>query len=136
MLSVASLFSPQPIRKIGFETLLARHTTTILLNTLPESNQSCLIAGTIECADEEIRLNEAIQQGTVSYLEIIVYGMHACDPTPETKYAQLRALGFSRVSIYPGGLFEYLLLQDVFGATTFPTRGRELDILRYRPTLK
>jgi hypothetical protein len=66
---------------------------------------------------------------------MIVYGMHACDPTPETKHAQLRALGFSRAVIYPGGMFEYLLLQDVFGATMFPTRGRELDILRYRPQL-
>lgn len=133
MLSVASLFVTPPLCKIGFESLLARHTTTILLNTLPETNQSCLIAGTIECADEEARLNAVIQEGTMRNLEIIVYGMHACDPTPETKCAQLRALGFSRVSIYPGGLFEYLLLQDVFGATTFPTRGRELDLLRYRP---
>ena len=34
--------------------------------------------------------------------------------------------------IYSGGLFEWLLLQDVYGKDEFPTMGCELDILKYK----
>ena len=35
------------------------------------------------------------------------------------KYRQLVDLGFSNVYIYTGGLFEWLLLQDIYGSTNF-----------------
>ena len=43
-------------------------------------------------------------------------------------------LGFHNVFIYPGGIFEWLLLQDVYGDEddAFPTTVKELDILRYK----
>ena len=49
------------------------------------------------------------------------------------KYSQLSSLGFYNVYIYPGGLFEWLLLQDVYGVDDFPTTKKELDILRFKP---
>jgi hypothetical protein len=51
----------------------------------------------------------------------------------ETKYDQLVGLGFKSVYIYPGGLFEWLLLQDIYGFDEFPTTKRVLDILKYKP---
>ena len=50
-----------------------------------------------------------------------------------TKYTQLVNLGFVNVYIYPGGLFEWLCLQDIYGDDEFPTTNKELDILKYKP---
>jgi hypothetical protein len=56
------------------------------------------------------------------------------DETVEKKYDQLIALGFQNVYLYPGGMFEWLHLQDVYGVQEFPTTSKILDILKYKPT--
>ena len=43
------------------------------------------------------------------------------------------SLGLTEVYVYPGGLFEWLLLQDIYGDDSFPTTKKELDILKYKP---
>ena len=48
------------------------------------------------------------------------------------KYDQLIGLGFPNVFIYPGGLFEWLCLQDIYGYDNFPTTIKELDILKFK----
>jgi hypothetical protein len=45
---------------------------------------------------------------------------------------ELVQLGFYQVYIYTGGLFEWMLLQDIYGADDFPTTKKELDILKYK----
>ena len=64
---------------------------------------------------------------------IIVYGKNACDKESENKYKKLKNCGFSNLAIYRGGLFEWLLLQEVYGFSNFPTSSKEIDILKYRP---
>ena len=68
-------------------------------------------------------------------IHIIVYGKNNTDDTAEKKYQQLIDLGFSNVYLYYGGLFEWLLLQDIYGETEFPTTKKVLDILKYKPGL-
>ena len=63
---------------------------------------------------------------------ILIYGKHACDLTPDDKYTQLTGLGFTQVYVYNGGLFEWLLLQDIYG-DAFTTTSKNRDILQYRP---
>ena len=63
---------------------------------------------------------------------IIVYDKNANAPNLMTKYTQLLNLGFTNVYIYPGGLFEWLCLQDIYGFENFPTTKKELDILRFK----
>jgi hypothetical protein len=63
---------------------------------------------------------------------IVIYGLNASDETIVTKYNQLTSLGFYNVYVYPGGLFEWLLLQDIYGFDTFQTTKKELDILKYK----
>ena len=65
---------------------------------------------------------------------IIIYGLNYCDETIYNKYIQLLKLGFDNVHIYPGGIFEWLLLQDIYGDDMFKTTSKELDILKYKPT--
>lgn len=132
---LSSWFST-PQYKIGFEDVqyAIRHSATyIIINTLPADNQDCLITHTLPLDMEERIMNEMLQQYTYNEKQIIIYGKHSTDPTVETKYKQLKTLGFSRVFVYVGGLFEWVLLQDIYGIDEFPTTKRIVDILRYKP---
>jgi rhodanese-related sulfurtransferase len=125
-----------PQYKIGFEDVnyAIRHPSThLIINTLSADNQDCLIKNTMAMEIEERTMNEMLQQYTFKDKRIIVYGKHAADPTVETKYKQLKTLGFPHVYVYVGGLFEWILLQDIYGTDEFPTTKRVVDILRYKP---
>ena len=54
-------------------------------------------------------------------LKIIIYGKNSDDQTIYNKYDQLNKLGFYNIYLYSGGLFEWLLLQDIYGRDEFPT---------------
>ena len=104
----------------------------LLINTLDKSKQDCLIKNTIHANDEERIINNFISKN--SNIKICVYGMHSCDESVYKKYQQLKELGFSNVGIYIGGLFEWLLLQDIYSDNYFPTTVKVIDILNYSPT--
>jgi len=103
----------------------------IIINTLNNNKQECLIEGTIPSIEEEYHINNLIKNN--KYINIIIYGENCNDETIEKKYNQLFSLGFSNIFIYKGGLFEWLLLQDIYGNDEFPTTKEELDILKYKP---
>jgi hypothetical protein len=48
------------------------------------------------------------------------------------KYDQIKKLG-GNAYVYPGGLFEWLLLQDIYGMDEFPTSKKVGDMLKYKP---
>jgi hypothetical protein len=56
------------------------------------------------------------------------------DNTAVAKCEQLLNIGFHSVYLYPGGMFEWLLLQDIYGKEEFPTTQKLLDILKFKPT--
>jgi hypothetical protein len=95
--------------------------------------QGCLIPGTLPIDEEEGTINASLSTSDGKNREIIVYGKNANDETVHKKYQQLMSLGFRNVGIYPGGMFEWLLLQDIYSAASFPTTSKELDILKYKP---
>ena len=66
-------------------------------------------------------------------MNIIIYGKNSSDQSIIIKYNQLLNLGFKNIHIYPGGLFEWLLLQDIYGSDLFQTTNDEKDILKYKP---
>lgn len=119
---------------IGFEDMCIARTHPqqyIIINTLPVNEQSCLIDGTIPASTEEQTVNEMLNQ--YAQKPIVIYGKHCADTSALKKQQQLSSLGFTHVYVYMGGLFEWLLLQDVYGATQFPTTQPMLDLLKYRP---
>jgi len=87
-----------------------------------------LIPGTIAIKDEEAIINKHLNNN----IHIIIYGKNANDESIFKKYEQLLTLGCGSVFVYTGGLFEWLLLQDIYGKDEFPTTSDELDILKYR----
>lgn len=103
---------------------------TLLINTMPLNEQECLIKNTIVASEEEREINHLLSQKIKA--DIIIYGKNFLDQTVYKKYEQLSNLGFN-VRIYIPGLFEWLLLQDIYGFDNFPTTMRELDILKFRP---
>ena len=119
-------------RYINFEDMQVAITNKeyIIINTLLSTQQTCLINGTLSMGNEEEILNTYLK--TNKSVRIIVYGMNSIDPNVNKKYEQLVALGFVNVFIYSGGLFEWLLLQDIYGKDMFMTTAYERDILKYK----
>lgn len=130
-----SWFSPS-IQKINFEnlqTLLETPEKMHLINTLPSHQQSCLITSTLDAYKEEHTVNEMLHNLKIPERYIVVYGKNEQDETAISKTNQLSQLGVKNVFLYSGGLFEWLLLQDIYGSQNFPTTSTELDILLYKP---
>lgn len=120
------------IKKINYEDLQKNIQSVVLLNTLPLQKQDCLIVNTISASDEERKINDLMNNKNYK-VPIFIYGENTNDVSLFNKYNQLTSLGFTNIYIYPGGLFEWLCLQDIYGYDLFPTIKRELDILKYRP---
>jgi len=104
----------------------------IIINTMSNSEQDCLIKYTVPCQMEEKIVNELIVNCDFRK-KIVVYGKNTMDDSVEKKYKQLRGFGFMDVYLYVGGMFEWMLLQDIYGKEEFPTTSKVLDILRYKP---
>lgn len=121
------------INKVNFEDIqwiIKGNAPFLLINTLSKENQSCLIKGTIS-VDQEVKIiNKNLKNKN---MKIIIYGRNTNDNRIIQKYKQLIELGFPQTYIYPGGLFEWLCLQDIYGNEEFPTTHLELDILKFKP---
>jgi hypothetical protein len=124
--------SQQSIPLASYEEIIKYRSSSILINTLPPTQQLCLIQGTVPADQEETTLNALIDSCQFSQ-RVIIYGRNCTDRTPYRKLEQLLKLGFSRVAIYPGGILEWLLLQDAYGKKGFGTTGTVEDILRFGP---
>jgi hypothetical protein len=104
----------------------------ILLSTLKDSEQYCLISNTISCNNEVELINNCLNKK--HNINIVLYGKNCNDSSVYIKYDQLLSLGFSKVYLYLGGLFEWMLLQDIYGSDSFPTTSDELDLLKFGPS--
>ena len=102
----------------------------ILINTLPIKRQDCLIKGTLNASVEVEVMNKLIK--TNKNKEIVIYGIHHTDLSVIKKYNQLKKLGLTNIHIYFGGMYEWLLLQEVFGTINFQTDGTIKDIVDYK----
>jgi hypothetical protein len=123
------------VNKINFEDIQTFINTNVnnklLINTLNKSKQDCLIKNTTKAQEEEQIIRKLIEEQQLSYT-IFIYGENSNDNTVYKKYEQLMELGFINVYIYTGGIFEWLLLQDIYGHDNFSTTSGELDILKFK----
>jgi rhodanese-related sulfurtransferase len=125
------------IQRLNFEDIqdtIKNKNKYVIINTLPISEQMCLIPNTIDISSEESTINNLVSQNNSR--EIIIYGRNSNDMTIYDKYEQLTKLGFRNIYVYPGGIFEWLCLQDIYSDELFPTTKKELDILKYKPNSK
>lgn len=127
-------FQQEKIIKLGFEDVLYgihHNNECILMNTMPHDLQNCLIQNTLLINIEEQTINKLMDQNKFQ-TKIILYGKNSTDNLCDKKYKQLCELGFSEVYIYAGGMFEWLLLQDIYSNNEFPTTTKINDILLYK----
>jgi hypothetical protein len=128
--SLVPKVSYEDIQMVVYRNSHIQH-STLLINTLPASLQHCLIKTTFDIHFEERVINALIHKKPD--IMIIVYGKNSNDITILHKYDQLVKLGFTNVHIYTGGIFEWMLLHEIYGKELFKITKYEIDILRYRP---
>jgi hypothetical protein len=76
-------------KKINFEDvqyILNNKDAYLLINTLPETEQDCLILNTILANQEENIINKYLKKYSK---DIVVYGRNCCDEKIYVKYFQL-----------------------------------------------
>jgi hypothetical protein len=124
---------PNSVRKINFEDVLISisDSNTIIINTMTNDSQSCLIDKTVSYLRETELLNTLLSSSKTN-VRIVIYGMNSCDESIVLKYNQLNKLGFTNIHVYVGGLFEWMLLQDIYGDEMFKTTKKEMDILKFK----
>ena len=117
------------LKLVNFEYLIEKN-NCILINTLDINNQECLIYNTISYDKEEEIINNLLNNNINK--DIVIYGKNSSDYSTFKKFEQLKNLGFKDIKIYSGGLFEWLILQDIYGDDTFITTSKINDFLKYK----
>jgi hypothetical protein len=128
--SLVPKVSYEDIQMVVYRNSHVQH-STLIINTLPPTLQHCLIKTTVDIRFEERVVNTFIEKNPD--IMIIIYGKNSNDITILHKYEQLVKLGFTNVYIYTGGIFEWMLLHEIYGKELFQITRYEIDILRYRP---
>ena len=135
---MGNINSINDINKVNFENIQdfikTNNSNIILLNTLDTNKQDHIIKYTTPIRDEENIINKLININNKTKI-IYVYGANHNDSNVIKKYIQLKKLGFCNTYIYLGGLFEWLLLQDIYGSESFPisNNSENIDFLLYKP---
>lgn len=123
----------QSMKKINYEDMqivVKNPEIYLIINTLPITEQKCLIINTTLATDEEVIINKFMKDN--KSIRIIIYGKNCNDENVNKKYHQLYSLGFYNIFVYLGGLFEWLMLQDIYGKEFFPTTKVDVDLLKYK----
>jgi len=123
--------SIQNINYEDIQTIIKNPEVFLLINTLPNSEQQCLITNTIFADREEELINNFFNSN--KGIRIVIYGKNCNDESVKIKCNKLATMGFYNLYCYNGGLFEWLLLQDIYGFDLFPTTKKELDLLKFKP---
>ena len=118
---------------IGFEDMkYSIDKKYIIITTLTSQDTTTnLIKNTIIPNEEENIINKMIDTYETSK-NIVIYGKNSCDSSVYSKYNELKNFGFTNIFIYNGGIFEWMLLQDIYGFDNFPTTISDIDILKFK----
>ena len=114
---------------VNFEKLKEMQNDGVTMIHTMDEGERVLIVGTVVAGKEVEKINKMISKNDYEK-DIIIYGKNCREYEKLVKkQKQLASLGFKNVYIYLGGMFEWLLLQDVYGTKEFPTEknGEILD---------
>lgn len=102
----------------------------IIIHTLDNNEEDVLIKYTTLANDEDDKINKFMKSDNKD-IHICIYGKNAHDTKIHDKYNQLKDLGFVHVYVYIGGLFEWLLLQQLYGEDTYKIFIHPNTLLKY-----
>lgn len=128
--------SESSIKKVNFDDviMISLKNTHILIHVMEKEDQELLIKNTL-LIDEEIERINSILSFRKMDVTIVIYGKNTDDISKVIgKYRKLCDMGFSNVYVYLGGLFEWLLLQEIYGNDEIKTNNIcNKNILDYKP---
>jgi len=111
------------IKYVGFDELNNLKENDLLISIL-DIRTTCFINHTTLPIQEETIINNIINSYNQSKYTIFIYGRNGKDYSKiQKKIIALNELGFTKFSIYTGGLLEWLLLREVFGECQFGLIG-------------
>ena len=130
---IQNVLQQNVLQQNGITEKEIRETKILLINTIENNReaQSCIIPTTLHYSEEESVINKYLN--ITKDIPIIIYGKNANDKSVYEKHQQLTGLGFMNVYIYPGGMFEWMLLQEIYTSEHFKTTNNELNILKFKP---
>ena len=131
--------STSDIKKANFDDIInilkdSAKKIRILIHVMNAENQELLIKGTLSINEEMEKMNSLLRSGKMD-ATIVIYGKNTDDVSKLIgRYKQLHDMGFSNVYVYLGGLFEWLLLQEIYGNEEIQTNiVCKKNILDYKP---
>ena len=134
--------SESSIKKVNFDDIIniskdskeLTKNNNILIHVMEKEDQELLIKNTL-LIDEEIERINSILSFRKMDVTIVIYGKNTDDISKVIgKYRKLCDMGFSNVYVYLGGLFEWLLLQEIYGNDEIKTNiVCKKNILDYKP---
>ena len=124
--------SESNIKKVNFDDIIKN--THIIINIMKKDEQEILIKGTLSIIEEIETINSLLASGKME-TTIIIYGKNTDDISKViNRYRQLQNMGFTHMRAYIGGLFEWLLLQEIYGCDEFKTNIIfKNSVLDYKP---
>ena len=135
--------SESSIKKVNFDDIIniskdskeLTKNNNILIHVMEKEDQELLIKNTL-LIDEEIERINSILSFRKMDVTIVIYGKNTDDISKVIgKYRKLCDMGFSNVYVYLGGLFEWLLLQEIYGNDEIKTNiVCKKNILDYKPS--
>ena len=137
---ISWLFKSTKYKYVSFENVSSiiknyDGNTMLLINTMKIDDQIILIKNTILAINEEQIISTILDNNNLTYYTIIIYGKNNLDTTVYSKYDQLANLGFTNIYIYGAGIFEWLLLRDIYGKELFILNSNDviINMLDYKP---
>lgn len=95
----------------------------IICHIMDETDETILIKNTLSVKDEIKKINDLIKQSKFDET-IVLYGRNYTDLEKIVqRFQHLISFGFTRVFIYVGGLYEWVLMQNLYGDKLFPTNN-------------
>ena len=111
--------------KISFEDMQQRigihNDLYVIINTMPNNMQNCLIPNTVESHNEEQVINNLLKHNADK--EIIIYGLNNNDESVIRKYKKLISLGFQNINISECGLWHPHLFTIMVKLITMEWKG-------------
>ena len=132
--------SESSIKKANFDDVIiiskeSAKNAHILIHVMDKENEELLIKGTLTINEEIEKVNSLLSLRKMDVI-IVIYGKNTDDVSKViSRYRQLRDMGFTNVYVYLGGLFEWLLLQEIYGNEEIKTNVVcKKNILDYKPS--
>jgi len=135
--------SESSIKKVNFDDVImiskyskeSSKNKNILIHVMDKDDEELLIKNTLLINEEIEKINSLLSLRKMD-MTIVIYGKNTDNVSKVVRrYQQLCDMGFSNVYVYLGGLFEWLLLQEIYGNDEIQTNNIcKRNILDYKPT--